>query len=287
MTSKSTIQSYDETPKPKSYDKDLAQRSRIAGTVIIFDLVNSTKLKVDKQFPNWIEDYIPFYNLVAKPFDEKKIWFKFLGDAFFFFIPDKGGFNKGKEIYPKLGEMTYEDVYHMCKEIMKNYWKHYKIYCKKDTKGDAKHINFREITCAIDYGNEVFNWYQLLETEDKESHFDPIGKTLDRCFRFSGIAGAGQIVISEYFYQKLIDENRDHEQSFIKIHIIKETLKGFPDITDVYLDRPIEEKIDHFLSDKNVELIENAKPMDVKAKLKLFRERISKLEEKIDAHKGE
>lgn len=273
------LESYTERPKPDDYDKDMAQKSRIAGTAIIFDLVNSTKLKISKQFPNWIEDYTPFYNFVAKPFVDKGIWNKFLGDAFFFFIPDKDGYNKGKKFEPELGYLSYSEIYDNCKKIMENYWNHYEIYREKNIKGGEKHINFREITCALDYGNEVFNWHHLLkEKEDEEPKFDPIGKTIDRCFRFSALAGAGQIVTSSYFYNRLISKKKELKDNFINIHVKKETLKGFPDITDVYYDRPRKEKIDYYLDNNSVELIENARPMDIKAKLKLFREKISALE---------
>ena len=49
---KKKIQDYEKSKKQKSYNKDLAQESRISGTVVIFDIVNSTKLKIAKQFPN-------------------------------------------------------------------------------------------------------------------------------------------------------------------------------------------------------------------------------------------
>lgn len=59
--------------------KDLAQISKMKGYVILFDLTGSSNLKKIKQFPNWIEDYIPFFTIITESFEEMGIyWYKFV-----------------------------------------------------------------------------------------------------------------------------------------------------------------------------------------------------------------
>ena len=48
------------SPKPDlSVQSRLIKQSEISGTVIIFDLVASTELKLKKQFPIWVPDLEP------------------------------------------------------------------------------------------------------------------------------------------------------------------------------------------------------------------------------------
>lgn len=276
MSKHSKISEYYRKEREKDEDlKKLAQDSKIYGTIVIFDLVNSTKLKQQKEFPNWIEDYIPFYDIITKPFSIKGIeWYKFLGDAFLFFIPEAIG------SYPSvLKPLSVDKVYDVCKTVLKEYWEYYSLYKEKEFKGGEKHINFREITCAIDYGNEVFNWCQLVD--DNAEKFDPIGKTIDRCFRFSSLAGSGQLITSEYFYKRLIDLDTSLKNEFELIHFKEGTLKGFPKIKDVYYSKPDDTRINYYLDSNNSELVENAKTLETKVKLKLFRNKVSNLENDI------
>lgn len=253
--------------------KNLAQQSKIEGYIIIFDLTGSASLKQNKPFPNWIEDYIPFYNLVVEPFNKKGItWYKFLGDAFLFFIPSVDNPN-----YPDcLNHIPVVDVIDLCRKVMDEYWDKYKIYNEREYKGARKHINFRELTCAIDYGDEIINWIQLLS--DNKNLFDPVGKTVDRCFRLSSYAGAGHLLVTKDFFNKLILCESAEKKCFHRIRIKEGSLKGFDSECIVYYNIPDSEKQQYYIDDKNVSLIEDSKEMEVKVKLKLMREKIKYLE---------
>ncbi|MES0489180.1 MAG: hypothetical protein ABUK01_04260 [Leptospirales bacterium] len=264
------ISNYRKSTGVDSYlkQKNLAQDAKIEGVVILFDIVNSSGLKECKQFPNWIEDYTRFIDLITKPFaDLGIVWHKFLGDAFMFFIPTR----PDKKIHKDLKHMSFIETYNLCKLVLTNYWSEYKTYSEIAGRGHCKHDNFREITCAIDYGKDIFNWYQLLD--DQSEDFDPIGKTVDRCFRYSSIAGASQLLVSEYFYEELKKENKSSsiDESFIKVSLKNGTLKGFDNVHKVYYSVPDQDIIDYYTNDDNVKLIEHSKAMDVKVKLKLLR----------------
>ncbi|EMN48298.1 hypothetical protein LEP1GSC088_3735 [Leptospira interrogans str. L1207] len=235
-------------------------------------------MKKLKPFPNWIEDYIPFFSIVTETFEEKEIlWYKFLGDAFLYFIPEEDNQN-----YPKqLKKLTSSEIIDLCRKVMDKYWIKYKNYKNKDSKGAEKHVNFRELTCAVDFGDEIINWLQLLA--DNEHNFDPIGKTVDRCFRISSYAGAGQILVSKHFFEKLITNFPNEKDNFHRIHIKKGSLKGFDEETLIYYDNPSNEKLDYFIEEKNSSLIENSTEMDIKVRIRLMREKINKLEKELNA----
>ncbi|EKO79952.1 MULTISPECIES: hypothetical protein [unclassified Leptospira] len=255
--------------------KDMAQLAKIKGYVVLFDLTGSSKLKRVKPFPNWIEDYVPFFTIVTETFEEKTIhWYKFLGDAFLYFIPMENNQN-----YPKLlKHIPPTEIITLCRKVMDKYWDRYRNYTDKEFKGAEKHINFREITCAIDFGDEIINWVQLLG--DHKDTFDPVGKTVDRCFRISSYAGAGQILASQYFFQELVNQDLNEKKRFHKIRIKNGSLKGFEDETVLYYDNPSEEKLDYYIEEQNASLIEDSTEMDIKVKIRLLRQKITSLKEK-------
>ena len=169
---------------------------------------------------------------------------------------------------------------------MNDYWEFYKTYSKRK-KGSQSHIEFRQITCAIDYGKEIINWYRIIDDNlgNETDRFDPIGAPIDRCFRISNLAGPGQLLVSEDFYNKIPEEERKKKEegkegALEKISLAKDSLKGFPNETHVYYVVPPEEQIDHILDDSNVELVEKAKNMTTKAKIKLLRIKKKELEQK-------
>lgn len=260
-----------EYEKKERSQLELANLSKITGTVIIFDLTDSTKLKEDKkEGMEWIKDYTDFFDIVAEPFNKQGItWKKFLGDAFLFFIPEKANINHPTPIKIK-EHISLEEIVKICTGIMESYWEEYKVY-KKTDKGEEKNKDYREITCAIDYGSEVINWYQLMDDIDD---FDPIGRTVDKAFRISGIAGPGQFLLSKEFMDKL-DKSKEEREKYIKISIEEDTLKGFPKEQAVFYHIPSEDKKDYILSENNVFLIEKRRSMETKGLIKLLRRELA------------
>ncbi len=240
------------------------KQAEISGTVVIIDLTNSTGLKENKQFPGWLPDFHKFHEIVFGKFKDKGVkWYKFLGDAYLFF------FSKDSQKVPSIiNYLEHEEIYSICKSIMNSFWNHYKDFSPRE-KGGKKHIEFREITCAIDTGSEILNW--ATEIDDNKDSFDPIGSTIDRCFRISNLAGPSQLLVSRQFFKALTTISRDYEKEFENINLSK-ALKGFTDKEkNVYLSIPSEEQINYFLSDDNVDLVEEIDPMTTKLKLHLFR----------------
>ena len=103
--------------------------------------------------------------------------------------------------------------------------------------------------------------------------------SIDRCFRISGIAGPGQLLLSKNFRDRLDGEINDSGK-LEKISLKKDSLKGFPDEEEVYYLVPPEEQIDYILDENNVELVENAKTMSNKTKIRLLRIKKKELEGK-------
>ena len=245
-------------------EKHSIKENELYGSVVVFDLTSSTMLKQDRGFPGWISDLKKFQRVIFNTFTpEISKWSKFLGDAYMFFFPDERDDNS------ILATIEADELIKKCKKVMDDYWNFYKIYSSRE-RGGKKSIDFREMTCAIDYGGEVIDWFK--QTDDSKSKFDPIGKPIDRCFRISSIAGPGQTLISRSFYEKNETELSSTENTFIKINLAKNTLKGFPEENFVYYLKPSKKQSEYILDDTNVELVEDSKDMITKAKLKLLRE---------------
>jgi len=265
-TDMSDISNY--TPKAtrdfSSWNKALLELE-LSGTLVIFDITDSTKLKGKKEFPIWVSDWYSLNGtIIAAANRIGAQWYKFLGDAFLFFFLDEENSK-----YPHLAVKNPKDVFDFCHEIMQNIWDEYKCY-KRNEKGSDKHVNYREITCAIDHGKGIINWYNAIDDNDG-GKFDPIGPTVDRCFRISSIAGPNQTLCSRQFYEKLVSCDPSLEANFLKFHIAQKTLKGFDDETIIYYSIPCSEQVDYILEDANVDLVENSRTMAVKEKLHLFR----------------
>ncbi len=257
------------SPKNKIADQTRGfKEAEIQGVPILFDLTASTQLKQQQGFPNWLHDLMKFNEIIFDTFREHAKWFKFLGDAYLFFFPDKDC----EKNCPNLKIIAAHEIIDFCENVMNDYWNYYKIYSPSE-RGAKQQLNFRQITCAIDYGGEIINWWQFIDTNYSNKNFDPIGPPIDRCFRISKIAGPGQILVSKNFYAKKLDieENQSLCQKFEKISIKEGTLRGFPAETEIYYLRPPEEQIEYILDEKNVELVETAQPMTTKVKMRLLR----------------
>jgi len=241
----------------------------LTGSIVIFDITDSTKLKQKRSFPNWIEDWNQINGIIQE--EASKIgaqWSKFLGDAFLFFFLDSNCTEDLKEKHPLLTVATPSQVYNFCISVMESVWENFRDFRRKG-RGTEKEPNFREITCAIDYGSEVLNWYSAIDDNFGGNKFDPIGPTIDRSFRISSITGPNQIICSSYYYDKLPPEIK--RDKFIKFTIKEGTLKGFNGEKTIYYSIPSKEKIDYILSSENVDLVEDLKFLSVKEKIHLFR----------------
>lgn len=244
-------------------EKRIIKASEFSGFPILFDLTGSTELKRNREFPGWVSDYRKFHELVLDPFLQRKVqWKKFLGDAYLFF------FSKDRDKIPdSITSIEPDEILDLCCAVMDKFWDFYECY-KERVKGDKKQIDFREITCAIDYGGEIVNWYSLIDDGDRKGLFEPIGKPIDRCFRISGVCGPGQLLVSGSFYELLSKSKRE---TFQKLSIRPRSLKGFDDVTSIYYRLPPQKQREYILSEAAKELVEEAKPLSVKAKLRLLR----------------
>lgn len=243
--------------------KNLKQ-SEIEGVLVLIDITDSTKLKVKRGFPSWIADYKKCHDLIVNAFLREDVtWYKFLGDAYLFF------FSNDKEKVPHyITHKSCAEIFDICQKLMADFFDYYEMF-RDRPKGKAKNPEFREITCAIDYGKEILNWLNVID-DNKDSLFDPIGPPVDRCFRVSSQAGPGQLLTSRAFYEKLTGESPNHSAKFEKM-TLRESLKGFRDEYSVYYSIPDEKQLHHILDDNNVDLVEDSKIMSLKAKIRLFR----------------
>ncbi|WP_239671501.1 hypothetical protein [Leptospira levettii] len=239
--------------------------SELSGFAVIFDITDSTKLKQKRDFPNWIQDWHTINGIITTEMAKTGIeWYKFLGDAFLFFFPETENNN-----YPELISKSPKEIFEFANSVMDLLWSRYKDW-KRDEKGTEKGINYRELTCAIDYGKKIINWYNAVD-DNQKGKFDPIGPTIDRCFRISSLAGPNQILASKYYYDKLCDYDTNYMKEFLRINIAEKSLKGFEKETCVFYRIPEKEKIEYILNDSNVDLVEEMPKMSIKEKLHLFR----------------
>lgn len=262
-------------------EKRKVKEMEIEGVVLIFDMTSSTALKVKHGFPGWVPYLDKFRRIVEEFFPvEDVIWKKFLGDAYmFFFQVDDLGENTNDRL--RMSQIPWKKpdwIYSASKQVMDSYWEHYQIYSKDRRRGDPKPLEFREITCAIDFGREIINYSEL---ESDHAVFDPIGTPVDRAFRISSLAGPGQLLISKSFFNKLSYEN---QRELIKISIKKGTMKGFPDDNEIYFREPPPDQMEYILNQNQVELVEEASVLSTKAKMKILGRRIRKLEQDNGKH---
>lgn len=259
----------EQPPNPEDL-KRRVKESALKGFIVFFDMTNSTRLKGNRGASAWVPEFLKFHRLVTDVFQtEKAAWKKFLGDAYMFFFLDSA--EKNREI-AGVGARSAREILEDCQAVMQSHFEFYKPFAAERMRGNPADTNFREITCAIDWGGDIINWSEQI---DDSGPFDPIGMPVDRCFRISSIAGPGQLLVSPDFMQRLRQETAEVD-GFEKLSFPKKTLKGFENEEHVYYWVPPEEQINHILSDNQVELIEETKPMSVKAKIRLLRRRIPK-----------
>ncbi|AVV50602.1 hypothetical protein [Leptospira santarosai] len=255
----------------EDFKRDLKQ-SELIGTIILFDMTSSTNLKVKLGFPGWVTYLEKFSSIIEESFPREKFkWRKFLGDAYLFFIPSEDNESELltglKNVY-QMSPLSAREIFSLTKQVMDSYWNFYKPYSKRE-RGQNKNSEFREITCAIDFGGEIVNWSQF---QDTEGVFDPVGSTVDRCFRISSIAGPGQLLFSKDFKTQLEDDtlNPLNKSEYFKLSFPQGNLKGFPLDDSVFFRIPRKDYINHILSPNQAELIELSQPMSIKAKIKLL-----------------
>ncbi|WP_040508376.1 hypothetical protein [Leptospira wolffii] len=259
----------------EDFKRDL-KKSELVGIVVLFDMTSSTDLKVQQGFPGWVTYLEKFSQIIETSFPrEKFVWRKFLGDAYLFFIPSANEnrperldkLKNNHQIVP----ISAEEIFILCKRVMDSYWEFYSPFSKRK-RGESKSSEFREMTCAIDYGGEIINWSEFL---DADGVFDPVGKTVDRCFRISSIAGPGQLIFSKDFKNLLEKGNTESllQDEYCKFSFPAGTLKGFPTDDHVYYRVPNEDQVEYILSPDHVELVERARHLSIKAKIKLLEKR--------------
>lgn len=249
--------------------------------IIFIDLTNSTGIKFEKPFPEWVGVMQHFYEMAISEFKKRKLEpIKFLGDAVMYFYPDfkeektlaywnNRIANENMKEIPE--DLTAKDLIEILVETKNKWWDFYKSYLSFD----ISRKNFLSITIAIDYGPVIDFNFQLGGNSP-----DPLGEAVDRCFRISSVAGPNQILLSKSFFQQLKKCDQDSEKLVVPISISDQMLKGTKGENHLYYVIPKDEEIEWILDEKNKTLIEDSsKPFIHKVKLKLLRR-------KLDSFKG-
>ncbi len=152
------------------------------GTSLFMDITSSTEIKYKKGFKEWILLLKNTFSLLELQNKVKNNIIKFIGDEIMIFIPDDVLLSKGYSIYNYYTLLT--EIYAAI-DILK-----------------MLHVGKVHMRCkvAIHYCEEVYNITFF------KGYNDYYGKDIDLTARLLSKAKENKIVISESFYQKVLQD---------------------------------------------------------------------------------
>lgn len=191
-------------------EETLKDLQTCCGTSLFMDITSSTEIKYKKGFKEWIFLLKNTFGLLQLQDKIKDNIIKFIGDEIMIFIPDDVLLTKGYSIY---------NYYTLLSEI----------YSTVDIL-KMLHIGKEHLRCkvAIHYCEEVYNITFF------KGYNDYYGKDIDLTARLLSKAKENKIVISESFYQKVLqdlnNQEMDSDSEYVKYVSDKyiEDFKGVP-----------------------------------------------------------
>ncbi|WP_125226288.1 hypothetical protein [Leptospira neocaledonica] len=249
-------------------ERSSIELSLISGYVVLFDLVNSTKIKsLSKgQAADWISTFLNFYEIVVQTMNDIGDPIKFLGDGVFYVFPDTEDVMTKKILSSQTQsspETKADQLLDKCIEVIE--------YLDKQNSEWLEQDRFY-LTITLDYGNKIFN-PAFLDLGTQKSQ-DYLGLPIDRAFRINGITGHNYISLSESFYNKVIQQNRFKSKDFEKIRMKPGTLKGIEDETCVWIySKPYydQSSLSHKRLMENKLLVEDEKLLGSKIRIHLLK----------------
>ena len=195
----------------------LKQSPVFSGTSLFLDITSSTEVKYIKGFEEWVVLLKNTFSILELQKKIKDNVIKFIGDEIMIFIPDDVLFSPDPSItnYYTL----FEEIYATVGMLKMLYVDNVHLKCK----------------VAIHYCKEVYNLTFF------KNYNDYYGKDIDLTARLLSKATQNRIVISELFYQKVLQDLADfgmpRESGCMKnvSDTYIEDFKGVPDSTEFRL----------------------------------------------------
>lgn len=162
--------------------KTLRHLRACCGTSLFMDITSSTEIKYEKGFKEWVLLLKNTFSLLALQNKVKNNTIKFIGDEIMIFIPNDVLLSKGYSIF---------NYYTLLSEI------YAAIDILKMLHAGKVHLKCK---VAIHYCEEVYNITFF------KGYNDYYGKDIDLTSRLISKAKENKIVISESFYQKVLQD---------------------------------------------------------------------------------
>ena len=201
---------HDKNPNSKELEKVLEELPKCPGVCIFIDIVNSTKIKYSVDIKEWGKKLNNTFNFISFLNDFPDNVVKGIGDEIMLYIPDKD--LKAKS--------SYNDYYSLLEEI----------YATFDNIKNFPIDNlFLNCKAAIHYCTDVYNITYFEEANDY------YGKDIDLSARFMSKSKANRIVISEKFYEKILEDVRaqkNPEKHGCLKHISEKFIEDFKGIPE-------------------------------------------------------
>ena len=161
--------------------QQLSSLEKSPGTCIFIDLVNSTKIKYEKEITDWGRMINNTFNYISFLSDLSDHVVKGIGDEIMIFIPDD-----------VLHKVEYLDNYHsILSELCATLF---------NIKNSPLSDDFYDCKMVIHYCSDVYNISFL------EGFNDYYGKDIDLTARLMSKAKPNTVVLSEVFYEKADEE---------------------------------------------------------------------------------
>ena len=169
----------------KDIERTIANLQPYCGTCLFIDITNSTKIKYNKGFSEWVILLKNTFGVLALQQKIKGNIVKFIGDAIMIFIPDDTLFTENGSI---TGFYTLLEEVFATVDILK-----------------LLHIDevFMKCKVSIHYCEEVYDITFF------KGYDDYYGKDIDITARLLSKAKENTIVISDVFYQKVIKDLKE------------------------------------------------------------------------------
>ncbi len=200
---------HDKNPKSEKIEKQLKELPKCPGVCIFIDVVNSTTVKYSTPIEDWGKKLNNTFNFISFLNDFPENVVKGIGDEIMLYIPDEDLKSK----------TSYNDLYSLLEEIYATF---------DNIKNFPLDDIFMTCKAAIHYCTEVYNITFF------EGANDYYGRDIDMSARLMAKSKEHRVVVSEKFYQKMMEDVEDTKQGCLSSISEKfiEDFKGVPEYTE-------------------------------------------------------
>ena len=197
---------HDKNPKSTEIETKLKELPKCPGICIFIDIVNSTTVKYSTPIEDWGKKLNNTFNFISFLNDFPENVVKGIGDEIMLYIPDEDLKSK----------TSYNDLYSLLEEIYATF---------DNIKNFPLDDIFMTCKASIHYCTEVYNITFF------EGANDYYGRDIDISARLMSKSKEHRVVISEKFYQKMMEDVSNKNQGCLSAISEKfiEDFKGVPE----------------------------------------------------------